>query len=711
MDTKRCIYCQALQRVDAQVCSRCGHVLSPESTREARQDSRPIAASHRAGHTFGLHPEDQPYQSNMMIAQRSPADEKEPLYRGKQNPEYIVFPPTQEAPALKSRRTARLRRKTTSVRPPVELKTVRLPRPARSQNWFSRRTISSLLTISCIFLLLAASIIAFALIGRHDGIATPVIQAMPDTLRANDTFTLSGRGFAAHDEITFFHDSHLALINENGQPMAVHTDALGAFSLQAQVPADWQAGDHQLNAVDSTRGVEAVTHIQIKAPSAQPSVLQLSQSECRFPAAAPGIVSSQSIILSNSGGGQISWSVTSDQPWLSTTPSSGTFSGSQSVRVTVNRGGLAPQPYSGHLTFSQKDAGSATVTMNVSMEVTPAPAVLTLSTTQLNYSASNSQDPADQLITLHNSGQKAASWSGTASTGDNGNWLSLVPDHDELAPGASETLVVSAHSYHLAVGTYQGSIQFSGGTNAQVGISMSVVNAGNLVASPPALNFTTQAGQSAADQTVTLQNSGGFALDWTSRVATVDQGNWLQVSPTSGSLVGGEQLAVTVSASAKTLRAGSYQGTITFTSSSGNIRQLAVALLVTAPPTPEIKVQPASLSFTAVDGQDTPAQTITIQNTGNVDLQCSVGVDGIDKGLLTVDPAQGAIKAGESITLTVVLHTPQEGLKTSTAVIQISATAPGVAAVHQTVQVTINHSSPTPTPTAMPPTATATAAR
>ncbi|GHO88964.1 BACON domain-containing protein [Dictyobacter formicarum] len=704
MDTKRCIYCQALQRADAQVCSRCGHALSPELAREARQDSRPIAASHRAGHTFGLHPEDQPYQSNMIIAQRPLADEKEPQYRGKQAPEYIVFPSTQEAPALKAQRAALLRQKTAAVRSYTEQKTLRWPLPAQRNTWFSRRTISSLLTISCIFFLLAASIIAFALIGKRASIATPVIQAVPDTLRTNDTFTLSGRGFSAHDEIAFFHDAHHVFLNENGQPLAIHTDARGAFSLQAQIPGDWQAGDHQVSAVDSTRGMEAVTHIQVKAPSTQPSVLHLSQPDCRFPAAAPGIISSQSIILSNSGGDQLSWSVTSDQPWLSTSPSSGTFSGSQSVRVTVNRGGLAPQPYSGHLTFTQKGDSSATLTMNVTMEVTPAPAVLTLSTTQLNYSASNSQDPADQLITLHNSGQKASNWSSTVATDDNGNWLSISPDHDELAPGASETLVVSAHSYHLAVGAYQGSIQFSGGTNAQVGISMNVVNAGNLIASPPSFNFTVQAGQAAAAQTVTLQNSGGFALDWGSRVTTVDQGDWLQVSPANGSLVGGEQFPVTISASAKALHPGSYQGTITFTSSSGNIRQLAVALLVTAPPAPAIKIQPASLSFTAVAGQDTPAQTITVQNTGNIDLQCSIGVDGIDKSLLTVIPSQGSIKVGESITLTVVLHTPQGGLKTSSAAIQISATAPGVTAIHQNVQVTINNDSSDPTPTAMPST-------
>ncbi|GCE18048.1 BACON domain-containing protein [Dictyobacter kobayashii] len=702
MNTRRCIYCQALQLAEAQTCSRCGHELAHAPVRGMQQDSMPLAASHRAGHTVGLHPEDQPYQSSMMMAQRPASDEKEPLPRSKQAPEHIVFPSTLEASAVKARRTALLRQRTASNRLGNERDAVRWSLPARRNVGFSRRTISSLLTLSCIFLLLSVSIIAFVLIGRHATIATAVIQATPDTLRADDTFTLSGRGFSPHDEITFFHDNHHNFLDENGQPLSIHTDNLGAFSLQAQIPGDWGVGVHQIDAVDSARSVEAVTDIHIKEPSTQPSALQLSQHDSSFPAAAPGIISSQSIILSNTGGGQLSWAASSDQTWLSTSPSSGTFSGSQSVQIVVNRGNLVPQPYSGHITFTQKGNSSVALVVNVSMEVTPAPAVLTLSTTRLHYSASNSQDPADQSITLHNSGQKASSWSITTAMGNNSNWFTVSPDHDELAPGASETLIVSAHSYHLAASTYQGTIQFSGGTDASIGVVMDVVEAGNLVASPPALNFTALAGQAAANQTVTLQNSGGFALDWESSVATTDQGKWLQILPGSGSLVGGEQLPVTVSATAKGLRPGSYQGTITFTSSSGNIRQLAVALVVTAPPTPAINAQPGSLSFTAVKGHDSPAQTITVQNTGNTNLQCTIVVDGIDKSLLTVIPSQGNIKAGESITLTVVLHTPQNGFTLSTATILITGTAPDSTTVQQKVQVNISSAAPAQAATPLP---------
>ncbi|GER87218.1 hypothetical protein KDW_13800 [Dictyobacter vulcani] len=702
MDTRRCAYCEALQRADAQRCSRCGHDLSAPVPRAVGPKVQIQASTHRAGHTFGLHPEDQPYQSSMLAAQQRPlADAKDALYRGKQVPELIVFPSTQEAPVLKAQRAALLRQqhKTTSagqVQP-------RWPVPTQSKPWFSNRTISSLLTISCIFLLLAASIIAFAFIGQRSTIAIAVIQATPATLRANDTFTLAGRGFSFHSKVSFFHDNNQVFLDENHQPLTVQTDEHGNFTFSVQVPVDWNVGQHQINAVDSTRGINAVTQITVQIPPVQKPMLQLSQPECLFPGAAPGIVSSQSIVLSNEGGGKISWSVASDQDWLSTTPASGTFSGSQSVQVTVNRGHLSPQSYSGHLTFTQKGEGGMTVPLHVAMKVTPAPAALDLSVAALNYSASNSQDPGVQYITLHNSGAQAANWSSTLETGDKAAWFTVSPDHGQIAPDASVTIAVKAYSYHLAVGSYQGSIQFAGGSTARVSVSMNVVEAGNLVLSASALNLTAQAGQTASGQTVTLQNSGGLLLNWEGNVSMVDQGKWLQVTPAQGTLVGGAQTTVTVSADARQLHPGSYQGLVTFTSSSGNSRQIAISLVVSAPVTPAINVQPANLSFVVQNGQNPPAQTLSLHNTGNTDLQWSATIAGIDSSILTVTPAKGTLKPGESATLTVGLHVPVAGLKLSSATILINAVAPGSISLQQKVQVTIlNKDIPTPTSTASP---------
>src|SRR5713101_2629907 len=93
METKRCLYCHKLQRADAQVCSRCGHMFlskMPETrSRDLSRPSIPPASPHRAGHYSGLHPEDQPYQSSMMSVQRPPERHAAPEARQEPEIEYL----------------------------------------------------------------------------------------------------------------------------------------------------------------------------------------------------------------------------------------------------------------------------------------------------------------------------------------------------------------------------------------------------------------------------------------------------------------------------------------------------------------------------------------------------------------------------------------------------------------------------------------------
>ena len=103
METKRCVYCHKLQRIDAQICSRCGHAFvqkrSRASKREWTQPSIPPASPHRAGHYSGLHPEDQPYQSNKIAVQHP--QESESWHTSLPEPEHIILPVTD--PALRRR--------------------------------------------------------------------------------------------------------------------------------------------------------------------------------------------------------------------------------------------------------------------------------------------------------------------------------------------------------------------------------------------------------------------------------------------------------------------------------------------------------------------------------------------------------------------------------------------------------------------------------
>ena len=130
-----------------------------------REPQTPSASPHHAGHSFGLHPEDQPYQSSMLAVppvSAISADERDPYRYNASDPASIIFPPTGEARALKKARQEQLQHvhitRAHVSYPPYY-------RPRRFS--LSKRTNSALLTLACIFFLLAASIIAFVMIGKH----------------------------------------------------------------------------------------------------------------------------------------------------------------------------------------------------------------------------------------------------------------------------------------------------------------------------------------------------------------------------------------------------------------------------------------------------------------------------------------------------------------------------------------------------------------
>jgi len=74
----------------------------------------------------------------------------------------------------------------------------------------------------------------------------------------------------------------------------------------------------------------------------------------------PGI---QSIFISNSGGGTLSWSVSVDGDWLACSPSSGTNNGE--VSVSVDTTGLSAGTYPGTITISAPDAINSPQTVKV----------------------------------------------------------------------------------------------------------------------------------------------------------------------------------------------------------------------------------------------------------------------------------------------------------------------------------------------------------
>jgi len=156
-------------------------------------------------------------------------------------------------------------------------------------------------------------------------------------------------------------------------------------------------------------------------------------------------------------------------------------------------------------------------------------------------------------------------------------------------------------------------------------VYLEVAGAPEVSVSPRALRFVA-AGGTVSPPTATVnfitQATAAENVTFKATATATKGGNWLSVSPASGTVVsGGPGLTVTVGpASAVPTAAGLYTGMIqiALTGASSSSRTVQVALVV--PPsgaTPELVVMPGALAFIApTGGPDPSAQTVNVRAEG-----------------------------------------------------------------------------------------------
>ena len=623
METKRCSYCQKVQRASTPVCGRCGRSFvqksSTDPARVVTTPSAPIASLHRAGHYAGLHPEDQPYQSTQMLVQRSVrADRDLTPPASLEEPNRIIFPPTAAIPALtKQRDVPSLQRRL----PPSRLiQSLQHPAYRLRKTIWSHRVTSFLLVVSCLFFLVASSIISFVLIGHQSTQAAALVQVMPGTIMMDTPFMVTGRGFGPGDLISLVNDNTQPIVAVSGQPLVVRTDKRGTFSVRLYAPRTWRPGKHTMHVIDKKIALNRALSIILQPTPAPVASLQIEPVNCcDLGTGTLAAVSRKDLALTNPGSGEVSWQGSSDQAWLTLSSTHGIFAQSEVVQVTGRRAGLSQGKYTGHVTISQQ-AQNVVLTVTMSVAATPVvPGQLTLSPMALTYQTSSGQDPADQLIVLQNTGGQNISWSArtNTATAPTSTWLALTPDSGSLYPGATINVHVAVHAQQLAVGTYQNRIAFTVATVTFVPVHLIVtqsspimptvtpsplptatvavtptptVTAGSstppvssISITPTQLNFTTGAGSDPVAQTITITNTGGTPLNWSIRLPA--DASWLSPDVSSGSLLTNASATISVSCHSSTLLIGSHQTSISvYNSDTGQLvgtQSVPVTCLIT----------------------------------------------------------------------------------------------------------------------------------
>jgi len=368
-------------------------------------------------------------------------------------------------------------------------------------------------------------------------------------------------------------------------------------------------------AVDGFGGGTGTLQQAITVTAAAPApALTASPATLSFSYQSGGTTPSAQNVSVSSSGSALSYTVSTSATWLTATPSGNTPG---TAAVSVNPSALAAGTYTGTVTITASGASNSPKTVAITLTVT-APAVLpTLSTSPASLSFSyqiGGSTPSAQPVSVTSSGN-AVSFTAAAST----TWLGVTPSSGSTGSSVS----VSVNPSGLAAGTYSGSVTItsSGASNSpkSIPVTLTVTSAtsGNssFAITPGSLSFSYSPGSTASGSQNLSVASTGTALSFT---AAASGGAWLSVSPASGST----SATLKVSVSAAGMTAGTYNGSITVTSSgaANSPQTIPVKLVITSTTgSGRLRVFPShAVYFDYQSGQASPgAKNVRVTSSGS----------------------------------------------------------------------------------------------
>jgi len=343
-----------------------------------------------------------------------------------------------------------------------------------------------------------------------------------------------------------------------------------------------------------------------------------------------GITDTQNTLtITNTGGGTLTWQASKQQPWLTLSSTSGSLTSgkSQIITLNVNRANLNPGPYKDAVTLTSNGGNdSVPVAMTVPE---PAPS-LSFAPTSIDFGTTIAQ----MTLTIRNAGGGTLTWQASKQQ----PWLTLSSAGGSLTSGKSETITVSANRTGQNPGSYKDAISLtSNDGNGNVPVTMTVPEP------PPSMSFAPASidfGTASTQATLTVTNIGGGTLIWQAS----EQQSWLSLSSSGGSLTSGKSETITVSVNRTGQNPDSYKDAISLTSNGGN-GNIPVTMTVPEPP-PSLSFSPSSLDF----GNTSTEQILTISNAGGGTLNWKASKQ---QPWLSLSQTSGSLTSGKSTSLTV----------------------------------------------------------
>lgn len=496
----------------------------------------------------------------------------------------------------------------------------------------------------------------------------PMLTVSQGTVQYGQELTIEIRNFTPNGSVSLTRDIGEPILMGNDVSL-LQVNEQGMKDITIVIDSGWDPGMHSIQAEDTKMRFTANATLRVNAGPTRPPRLVLETTTLDLGPGIEGGTTVQPLQLQNGGGGSIAWTATSDQPWLTVSPTRGIFSDSVELSVGGSRLDLSPQKYTGTITIAAP--GQPVQTIAVSMDVRPIPAdagaVLAVSPAVLDFSAiDGGVNPDDQYLTIRNIGNKPLYWTlqenkpvantptaiYQASTAQNANWLKVSPTLSTIEPQSQISVKISVDSSALLPGTYTKTLLFGAqddhealNSPSPVNVSLTVQRGCGVSLNVSELNFTAvidRGTPSPQSLNIAASDSCQGTVSWQAESSA----SWLTLDTAQGSLDAAGNDVLTASVNTAGLRPGTYEGMISILMAQ-SLHTIMVKLKVQDTPLPSAPVLgaiPLSAEFSTVLGQgNTAGKQVTITNTGGSPLRWSTVVNMHAPAWLGVSPTGGTI--------------------------------------------------------------------
>lgn len=358
--------------------------------------------------------------------------------------------------------------------------------------------------------------------------------------------------------------------------------------------------------------------------------------------------------------GSAGFSITTNQNWLTVSPTSGNVTSTLAVQVTANASGLSSGVYSGSVILTPS-GGSAAIVVPVTLTVSGGPSVQlqqngsSISAINFVYQTGGGQQPGGQSFTLASSDGSAIAC--TISQSSSAAYLIISPLGTFSTP---QTLSVALTSAATSVqpGNYSININVNcpGAANPSlaVPVNFTVSSTALLSVGTPPVTFNYQTGGATPASQVVQLSTTSTAVPFTTTVSYANGNGWLNVSPFSGTASLAAPASLVVSVDPTSLVNGTYNATVyVYSTNAGNSPvSFPVTFIVGGSSTSTLAAAPSALSFNFQASQTAPpAQSLSITSSGASTSFFATTSSTTCPGFFSITPTSGATPATLSISV------------------------------------------------------------